>query len=105
MHRHEGKPFKAVLTTKGRKTGRAHSVMLLAVMYQGKIFFSRHKPDSDWYLNALGHPQVLVSFDEERHVGNCSEVTDESLGDLISELKYPGEQKAKEKRVAIQVEI
>ena len=35
--------------------------------------------------------------------GNASLVTDEKLNQKISQLKYPGEQRANEKRVAIEV--
>jgi len=43
--------FKAVLTTEGRKTGKEHSVWLRAVRYNDRIYFSRHKPDGDWFQN------------------------------------------------------
>lgn len=95
--------FKAVLTTKGRKSGREHSVWLRAVMYEGKIFFSRHRPDADWFQNAIKNPTVKIQIDDKVYVGNASEVKDESLAMKISELKYPNEERAKEKRVTIQI--
>ena len=97
--------FKAVLSTKGRKTGREHSVWLRAVMYCDKIYFSRHRPDGDWFQNAIKNPDVKIQIDDEVFVGKAKEVTDDNLGMKISELKYPNEKRAKEKRVAIEVTI
>ncbi len=105
MEDRNNQAFKAVLTTKGRKSGREHSVWLRAVMYEGKIFFSRHRPDGDWFQNAIKNPTVKVQIDDKVYVGNATEVKDESLGMKISELKYPNEERAKEKRVTIQVTL
>ncbi|HET6517820.1 MAG TPA: nitroreductase/quinone reductase family protein [Nitrosopumilaceae archaeon] len=96
---------KAVLTTKGRKTGKEHSVWLRAVLYNDKIYFSRHKPDGDWFQNATKNPDVKVSFDKKQLVGKASVVTDEELAKKISELKYPDEERAKEKRVVLEVTL
>ena len=54
--------FRPILVTKGRKTGRQHSVMLRAVNYDGKIYFSRHKPDGDWFKNVLENPIVKIKL-------------------------------------------
>ena len=97
--------FKAVLSTKGRKTGREHSVWLRAVMYQDKIYFSRHRPDGDWFQNAIKNPDVKIQIDDEVYVGKAKEITDDNLGMKISELKYPNEERAKEKRVTIEVTL
>ena len=96
---------KAVLTTKGRKTGKEHSVWLRAVLYNGKIYFSRHKPDGDWFQNASKNPDVKISYDKKQLVGKASVVTDEELAKKVSELKYPGEERAKEKRVVLEVTL
>ncbi len=77
--------------------------MLRVVFYQEKFFFSRHRPDSDWFQNALKNPDVKIKFDDKIIEGNASLVLDESLAKKISELKYPGEKRAKEKRVVLQV--
>ena len=95
--------FKAVLTTIGRKTGKEHSVWLRAVMYNDKVYFSRHKPDGDWFQNALVNPDVTIEFDNKRLVGKASVVTNEKLASKISELKYPGEERTKDKRVVLEV--
>ena len=55
-------PFRGILTTKGRVTGKEHQVMLRGVKYDNKIYFSRHRPDSDWFQNALANPAVKVSY-------------------------------------------
>lgn len=98
-------PFKAVLITKGRKSGKEHSVWLLAVMYNGKVYFSRHRPDGDWFQNALENSDVFVKYDDNTIQGKAILVKDESLAKKISELKYPGQERAKEQRVALEVTL
>ena len=93
------------MTTRGRKTGKEHSVMLLAVMYNEKIYFSRHKIDSDWIKNAISNSDVKVEFDSSSFSGKAVLVSDETLAKKISELKYPGEKRAKENRVVLQVSL
>ena len=97
--------FKAKLITKGRKTGREHSVWLLAVMYNDKIYFSRHRPDGDWFQNAVKNPEVKVEFDNSNFSGNALVVTDEKLAKKISLLKYPKDERGKEKRVVLEVRL
>lgn len=97
--------FKAVLVTKGRKTGREHSVWLLAVMYNDKVYFSRHKSDGDWYQNAIKNSEVMVKFDDSIFTGKAITINDDALAEKISELKYPGQDRAKEKRVVLQVTL
>jgi len=91
------------LITKGRKTGIAHSVMLRMVMYNGKMYFSRHKPDSDWFKNAMRNPEVEIRYDDTVKAGNAKQVKDEALCKKISQLKYSGEERANEKRVVIEI--
>ncbi len=95
--------FKAALITKGRKTGKTHSVYLRAVMYDDKFYFSRHLPDGDWFQNALANPDVIVEFDDKKISGKASLITNEQLATKISHLKYPDEERANEKRVVLQV--
>lgn len=97
--------FRPVLITKGRKTGKEHAVMLRAVNHNGKIYFSRHRPDGDWFQNAVANPQVKIQYNDSVFLGQAKVVTDEELGRKISELKYPGEERAKEKRVTIEVTL
>jgi len=97
--------FRPILITKGRTTGKQHSVMLLAVNYKEKIYFSRHKPDGDWFKNALANPEVKIEYNNFVFSGKAELVIDEELSKKISQLKYPGEEKAKEKRVAIEVTL
>ena len=97
--------FRPILITKGRKTGRKHSVMLRAVKYNDKIYFSRHRPDGDWFKNAIKNPEVQIEYNENTYSGIAKLVTDEDLNTKISELKYPGEERAKEKRVTIEVTL
>lgn len=97
--------FRPILVTKGRKTGKEHEVMLRAVNHNGKIYFSRHRPDGDWFQNAITNPQVKIKYNDSTFTGQAKLVTDENLSKKISELKYPGEERAKEKRVTIEVTI
>jgi hypothetical protein len=97
--------FRPILTTKGRKTGKEHSVMLRAVNYNGKIYFSRHMPDGDWFKNAVVNSDVKIEYNNEIFTGKAELVKDEELDKKISTLKYPGEERAKEKRVTIQVTL
>ncbi len=99
------KLFRPILTTKGRKTGKPHSVMLRAVNHNGKIYFSRHKPDGDWFKNALKNSEVKIEYNDFIFSGNAKMITDEELNEKISQLKYPGEERAKEKRVTIEVTL
>ncbi len=98
-----GETFQAKLTTLGRVSGKEHSVWLKAVMYNDKFYFSRHRPDGDWFKNAIKNSQVKVHYENESLKGKAIVVTDENLSKKISELKYPGEKRAEEKRVVLEV--
>lgn len=95
--------FSAILTTTGRKTGKSHSVKLRVVVYKGKLYFSRHKPDGDWFLNAIANPDVQVEFNGMKISGKAFVVKNEELSKKISQLKYPNEDRANEKRVVLAV--
>ena len=97
--------IKALLITKGRRTQKEHSVWLRAVLYNDKIYFSRHKLDGDWIKNAITNPEVRVEFDNSRFSGKAVLVSNETLAKKISELKYPGEERAKENRVVLEVTL
>ena len=97
--------FRPILVTKGRKTGNVHSVWLRAVKYNGKIYFSRHRPDGDWFQNAMINSEVKIQYNNTEFTGKASLVTDEKLNQKISQLKYPGEKRADEKRVVIEVTL
>jgi len=79
--------------------------MLRAVNYNEKIYFSRHKPDGDWFKNSLVNPEVKIEYNDSIFSGKAKLVTDEELSKKISHLKYPGEEKANEKRVTIEVTL
>lgn len=79
--------------------------MLRAVNYNGKIYFSRHKPDGDWFKNAVANSSVRIKYNNEIFTGIAELVKDEELDKKISMLKYPGEERANEKRVTIQVTL
>ena len=98
-------PFNAILNTRGRRTMRTHSVTLRAVMYDGKLYFSRHEPDSDWFKNALANPNVSVSLNGVIYDGSARLVRDQTLNEEISRLKYPGQDKANDRRISIEVTL
>lgn len=95
--------FTALLVTRGRRTGRVHQVMLRAVRYNERIYLSRHRPDGDWFRNAMADPRVGIRYDDESFEGHARLVTDKDLERKISEMKYPGQPKAAEKRVVVEV--
>jgi len=79
--------------------------MLRAVNYNDKIYFSRHRPDGDWFKNALANPQVKIEYNGIVLSGKAKLITDEEFSKKISELKYPGEERAKEERVTIEITL
>ncbi|MCE2614692.1 MAG: nitroreductase/quinone reductase family protein [Nitrosopumilus sp. (ex Thoosa mismalolli)] len=99
------KIFRPILITKGRVSGKPHSVELRAVNHNGKIYVSRHRPDGDWFKNAIKNPVVKIEYDDQTYSGIANKVTNEELNKKISELKYPGEERAKEKRVTIEITL
>lgn len=101
-----GSTFIATLTTTGRTSGRKHSKPLKAVMYNNKIYFSRHRPDSDWFKNTMANPEVIVHIQNQKQSGIAIAVIhDTNLLQKISDLKYPNQKKAQEKRVAVEVTL
>jgi len=53
----------------------------------------------------LANPEVKIEYNNFIFSGKAKLVTDEELGKKISQLKYPGEKRAKEKRVTIEVTL
>ena len=97
--------FRASLVTKGRVTKQSHSVTLRGVKYNEKIYFSRHKPDSDWFKNAMINSEVVIKYNDSFYSGLAKIVTEKNLNQKISQLKYPGEKRAEEKRVALEITL
>jgi len=97
--------FRATLVTIGRVSKQPHTVTLRGVKYNGKIYFSRHRPDSDWFKNAITNTVVVIKYNNSSYSGIAKIVTDENLNQKISQLKYPGEKKAEDKRVAIEITL
>ena len=97
--------FKAILKTKGRKTGKEHTVWAKAVTYDDMIYFSRRNSDSDWLKNAIANPQVVVKFDQKEFSGIARLVKEEELAKKISSLKYTETDRQKESRVVLEVRL
>ena len=62
------------------------------------IYFSRHRPDGDWFQNVIANSEVKIQYNNMEFTGNASIVTDEELNKKISQFKYPGEERANEKK-------
>ena len=98
--------FKAILKTKGRKTGKEHTVWAKAVTYNNMIYFSRRNSNSDWLKNAIVHPQVKVKFDDKEFSGLARLVDDDDeLTQKISYLKYTEESRQKEARIVLEIKL
>ena len=97
--------FKAILKTKGRKSGKEHTIWAKAVTYNDMVYFSRRNPNSDWLKNAIAHPQVKVKFDGKEFSGIARLVEEEELAKKISSLKYTDENRQKESRIVLEVKL
>ena len=97
--------FKAILKTKGRKSGKEHKVWAKAVTYNDMIYFSRRNPNSDWLKNAIANPEVKVEFDGEKFSGFARLVKDEGLARKISSLKYKDKARQDESRIVLEVSL
>lgn len=94
--------FKAVLVTTGRKSGKEHPVEARAVFYNGKFYFSRRNPDSDWLKNARHNPNVKIIYQGKLIEGTASLVNDQELCKKISQIKY-ADKRSEEARIVLQV--
>ena len=96
--------FKAILITYGRKTSKEHAVILKAVFYDNKFYFSRRDSQSDWLQNSLVNHQVRIQYNNTMFSGTASLITDEVLAKKISELKY-SDKRAEESRVVLEITL
>ncbi len=96
--------LKAILVTVGRKSGREHAVELRAGYHQGRFYFSRRNPNSDWLKNAMANPKVKVQYDSQLLEGKAKLVTDEQVCKKISHLKYQ-DQRAEDARIVLEVTL
>ena len=97
-------PLRAILSTKGRKTGKIHSVELRAVFHNNKFYFSRRNPNSDWLKNAIAYPQVSVTVNGSPLQGHALLVKDETLAKKISSIKY-ADKRAEDSRIVLEVTL
>ncbi|HJT09905.1 MAG TPA: nitroreductase/quinone reductase family protein [Candidatus Nitrosotalea sp.] len=97
-------PLRTILSTKGRKTGKIHSVELRAVYYNNKFYFSRRNPDSDWLKNAIVYPQVSITVNGSSLQGHALLVKDETLAKKISSIKY-ADRRAEDSRIVLEVTL
>lgn len=96
--------FYAILITTGRKSGKEHAVELKAVFHNGKFYFSRRNPNSDWLKNSITNPLVKVKFGDETFSGTALLVSDEELARKISQMKY-SDNRAEESRIVLEVTL
>ena len=94
--------FKAILVTTGRKTDKEHAVEIRVVYYNGKFYFSRRNPDSDWLKNALANKNVKIEYLGKTSLGAASLVNDQELCKKISHMKY-SDKRSEETRVVLEV--
>ena len=94
--------FRAILVTIGRKSGNEHSVQIRTVLYNGKFYFSRRNPDSDWLKNAIHNPNVKIIHQEKTIPGIAYLVNDLELCKKISQMKY-NDKRSEESRIVLQV--
>ena len=94
--------FKAVLVTIGRKSGKEHSVEARAVFYNGKFYFSRRNPNSDWLKNALHNPNVKIMYQGKLIAGAALLLNDQELCKKISQIKY-ADNRSEEARIVLEV--
>jgi len=99
-----GMRFKANVGTKVRDTGKTRKVWLLAVKYEGNLYFSRRNTNSEWLKNTQKNPDVRIKFDGQSFAGRANLVNDNSLCKKISQLKYDDEKRANEPRVVLEVD-
>jgi len=92
----------ANLTTKGRKTGKEHTVPLRLVFYNGKFYASRRNAEGDWLKNIVKNPYVTIEVEGRKIVGKASMVNDEILGKKISSLKY-GDERSTMERIIVEI--
>jgi hypothetical protein len=100
--RFEEGPLASILATTGRKTGKEHAVELRAVFHDGKFYFSRRNPDSDWLKNAIATPLVKITVNDTTFLGYASLVKDEELTKKISRMKY-ADRRAEDSRIVLEV--
>lgn len=82
-----------MLTTTGRRSGRAHEIEIWFGVADGVVYFvSGNGPSADWYRNALANPDVTVRWGDVSMVGRARPVSDRDerrrIGDLMG-AKYP----------------
>ena len=97
--------FKAILKTKGRKSGKEHTIWAKAVTYNDMVYFSRRNPNSDWLKNAIANPQVKVKFDGKEFSGLARLVEEKELTEKISSLKYTDVNRQKESRIVLEIKL
>lgn len=95
-------PLTCILATIGRKTGKEHVVELRAVFHDGRFYFSRRNPHSDWLKNAIEAPLVKITVNDTTFPGYASLVKDEELTKKISHMKYSDRQ-AEYSRIVLEV--
>ena len=76
------------ITTRGRKTGKRHSVPIWFVVDGPRIVFGTLNPERDWVRNAKRDPQVELEIGDLRLTGRFSVVTEprrtSEIGRLIA---------------------
>ena len=97
--------MRECMATADAFTGREHKKELLAVMYDGHVYLTRHRPDSDWFKNCIADGAITVTIDGKTIPGTAECIEDEETIRRVCTIKYPNDARAKERRVAIRVRL
>ncbi len=102
IHIPDGSSFLGHLTTKGRVTGKKHTVKLRLVFHGGRFYASRSSLTGDWLKNVLTDPSVAIEVNGT--VVGCLArlVEDDELSRKISELKY-NDKRREESRIVVEI--
>jgi len=95
--------FVLLLTTKGRRSGRARVVPLQYEEHQG-IFYvgSARGTQADWFRNLVANPQVELQVGSRRYRGMAQPITD--MAGIVGFLRLRLERRPKMMRALLRLE-
>ena len=74
------------ITTRGRKTGKPHTVTIWFVVDGGTIFLGTLGADRDWVRNVQKSPDVTLEVEGLRLRGNATAIADVALEGRVRDL-------------------
>lgn len=99
-----------LLTTTGRKTGKARTIPIACMQHNGNLVIVGSNNGQDhhpaWYLNLVSRPQVQVQFRGERKTTEAHTATPEQRAELWPQLKVYNRMFARyEKRTSREIPV